>query len=47
MSTKSSLRCRNPTVSGGCPFLLHYERKSQIIDCNNKLRAAAVNDATG
>jgi hypothetical protein len=29
-SGKSSLRCKNPSVKGMCPFLLHYERKSYI-----------------
>jgi len=29
-SGKSSLRCKNPSVKGLCPFMLHYERKSQI-----------------
>jgi len=27
-SGKSSLRCKNPSVKGLCPFLLHFERKS-------------------
>jgi len=27
-SGKSSLRCKNPSVKGLCPFMLHYERKS-------------------
>ena len=27
-SNKSSLRCKNPSITGLCPFLLQYERKS-------------------
>ena len=40
-SGKSSLRCKNPSVKGLCPFLLHYERKSQI-GINKSFRHAAV-----
>ena len=29
-SGKSSLRCKNPSVRGLCPFLVLYERKSYI-----------------
>lgn len=40
-SGKSSLKCKNPSVKGLCPFLLHYERKSQI-GINKSFRHAAV-----
>lgn len=39
-SDKSSLRCKNPSVKGLCPFLLHYERRSQI-GVNKSFRHAA------
>ena len=29
-SGKASLRCKNPSVRGLCPFLVLYERKSYI-----------------
>lgn len=39
-SGKSSLRCKNPSVKGLCPFLLHFERRSQI-GVNKSFRHAA------
>ena len=40
-SGKSSLRCKNPSVRGLCPFLVLYERKSYIGTNTKPVGAAA------